>query len=151
MPARLYKAWEEYEHRITPALDMNASPKCRNEVELTVPELRNIFDPVVEQIIGFIAGALSKTEVKGKVKVIMVVGGFAASQYLMKRLREGFTVQGTRVTVVSLPDPGSLVCQGAAILGTRLGHTIVSRVMRKTYSVEMTSICERGSVSLRFY
>jgi hypothetical protein len=129
VPVKLYKAWAVYDHA-----------KCQDEVEFTVPELRSIFDPEVERVIGYIAAPLAK--VKENVKVIMVVGGFAASPYLMMRLREKFTVPGREV--VSPPDPGSAVCQGAAITGTRPGDTIVSRVCRKTYGVSVMRSFEKG-------
>jgi hypothetical protein len=132
VPGKLCRAWEGYDRRrdYKPCLAVD----CRDEVELTVPDLCQIFDPVVDDIVRLIAAALE--EVRRKVKVIMAVGGFAASPYLMKRLRDEFTIPGHR-EVVSPPDPGSAVCQGAVILGNRLGRStvIVSRVCRKTYGV----------------
>ena len=148
VPAKLYKAWEEYDHANAPALDINAPvlDKNRDEVEFTPSELRSIFDLQVDQIISFIAEALVKKEMQSRrdpVRVIMVVGGFASSPYLMKRLRERFTVPGI-TEVVSPPDPGSAVCQGAAMITTQLGHAIVSRVLKKTYGVGATRTFRKG-------
>lgn len=69
VPVKLHKAWEGYHHQ---TLDMNASPKSRDEVELTVQQLRSIFDREVNRIVGDIAAALVKKEVVASVKVIMV-------------------------------------------------------------------------------
>lgn len=56
------------------------------------------------------------------------------------KLREKFTIWGVR-EVVSLPDLGH---QRSVISGTHLGHTIVSRVCRKTYGVCVNSTSRTG-------
>jgi phosphoribosylformylglycinamidine (FGAM) synthase-like amidotransferase family enzyme len=48
-------------------------------------------------------------------KLMMMAGGFSASPYLMKRVRDTF-IQYQVEDVISPPNPGSAVCQGAAAL-----------------------------------
>ncbi len=49
------------------------------------------------------------------IKLMMMAGGFSASPYLMKRVRDTF-IQYKVEEVISPPNPGSAVCQGAAAL-----------------------------------
>ena len=73
---------------------------------------------------------------------MMAVGGFSGSPYLMKRLREEFA--GIVGEIVSPPDPGSAVCQGAARWGIAKQDVIISRICRKTYGISRSGKFEVG-------
>jgi hypothetical protein len=92
--------------------------------------MKAIFDPVVNENLDLIAAQLSQTH---DIKVMVVVGGFAGSPYLMTRIKNSFAAEVERI--ISPPNPGSAVCQGAVALAMNPG-AIISRIARKTYGVE---------------
>ena len=153
IPSKLARAWEIYEsehksvqksdselagwevcereEKSTEMSDSEVDGKF-DEVEFTAQDLMRIFDKVVDQIIELIGKALRPFS-KGEVKAMMAVGGFSGSPYLMKRLREEFA--GIVGEIVSPPDPGSAVCQGAAMWGIAKQDFIIARICRKTYGM----------------
>jgi hypothetical protein len=130
-----FGGWElcEREQQSTEMSDSEVDGKF-DEVEFSAQDLRSIFDKVVDQIIELIGKALRPFS-KGEVKAMMAVGGFSGSPYLMKRLREEFA--GIVGEIVSPPDPGSAVCQGAAMWGISKQDIIISRICRKTYGMSI--------------
>jgi hypothetical protein len=72
---------------------------------------------------------------------MLVVGGFAGSPYLMTRIKDSFAGEVERI--ISPPNPGSAVCQGAVALAMNPG-SIISRIVRKTYGVELYRVFEEG-------
>jgi molecular chaperone DnaK (HSP70) len=66
----------------------------------------------VERILELIT---AQTVQMSDIKLMMMAGGFSASPYLMKRVRDTF-IQYKVEEVISPPNPGSAVCQGAAAL-----------------------------------
>ncbi|KAG0580945.1 hypothetical protein KC19_4G212300 [Ceratodon purpureus] len=100
-----------------------------DELLLTNADMKAIFDPVVNKILLLIS-----LRMVADLKSIMVVGGFSASPYLMRRIRETF---GGRVAaIVNPPSPGSAVCCGAVTMGIR-SDTVVSRISKKSYGIEV--------------
>jgi transcriptional regulatory protein LevR len=72
----------------------------------------------------------------GSITAIFVVGGFAASPYLMGRIREAFRDKVQEIIVP--PYSGSAVCQGAVALALHLpGGGIVTRIARKKYGIKI--------------
>ena len=155
IPAKLARAWEIYESKHKSAQKSDSKSRgwelCErkqqstkmsdsevdgkfDEVEFSAQDLMSIFDKVVDQIIELIGKALRPFS-KGEVKAMMAVGGFFGSPYLMKRLREEFA--GIVGEIVSPPDPGSAVCQGAAMWGISKQDIIISRICRKTYGMSI--------------
>lgn len=125
--SRLRDKWKEHETR-----QGYPARESYSEIELTEKDLKSIFDPVVDEILEMIAAQL---RLVSDVKVMFVVGGFAASPYLMSRIRERY---GNAVQYIVCPqNPGSAVCQGAVSL-SRNPDTVFSRVLRKTYGTSVT-------------
>jgi len=62
--------------------------------------------------------------------VLAIVGGFAASPYLVARIKGRFA--GRVPQIISPPNPGSAVCQGAVALAHH-PDAIDSRICKKTY------------------
>ena len=122
LPSKVAMKWEDYNRRMgIPERD------SYDELEVSFQEMQSIFDPVIEQNIQLIANQLQRV---GKVKVLVVVGGFAGSPYLMDRIKKRFA--GIVPQIVSPPNPGSAVCQGAVMLALN-PDTVLSRVCKKTY------------------
>ncbi|CAK9194880.1 unnamed protein product [Sphagnum jensenii] len=126
---QLALAWEEHEKRL------GRKPReVYDEIHLSYADMKRIFDPVVEDILELIEIQLSQT--MGSITAIFVLGGFAASPYLMGRIREAFCDRVQEIVVP--PNPGSAVCQGAVALALNPpGGGIVTRIARKTYGIEI--------------
>lgn len=117
--------WEAYETERGNELDDSSV------VELTEQDLKAIFDPVVDEILELIAAQLTQVP---DIKVMFVVGGFAGSPYLMRRIRARFSNEVAHI--VSPPAPGSAIVQGAVSLAL-LPDAIVSRISKKTYGTSV--------------
>ncbi|GAA5889548.1 hypothetical protein JCM5296_005982 [Sporobolomyces johnsonii] len=107
-------------------------PECGLENgELVIPGSvlrRDVFDPVVEQVLATIELQLSKVPSK-TVNAIILVGGFAASEYLFGRVQKAF---GDRIATIARPrDADVATLQGAARYGLGLiaGKAAVSSVV----------------------
>ncbi|KAK4702662.1 hypothetical protein P7C70_g3563, partial [Phenoliferia sp. Uapishka_3] len=61
---------------------------------------RDVFDPVIDQVLQLIEVQLEKTPEK-RVNGLILVGGFAASEYLFTRVRQAF---GCRIPVIARPQ-----------------------------------------------
>lgn len=125
LPSKLVAAWENYD------IQMRRPPReSYDELEISYREMQSIFDPVVDQILQLIARQLSQA---GYVKALVVVGGFAGSPYLMDRIKGRFA--GIVEHIISPPNPGSAVCQGAVMLALHPQY-MISRICKKTYGIE---------------
>ena len=90
-----------------------------------------LFEPVLEAMKDHLKELLSKPQLS-KVKVMLLVGGFANSLLLQKEIKRVFS---TRCRVVVPPDPSTAVVQGAVLFGKR-PETITQRVLGKTYGAD---------------
>jgi hypothetical protein len=87
---------------------------------------------VVDKILDLIAVLMAEAKA---VKVIVMVGGFSESPYLRKRIHGRF---GRRVhQIVSPPNPGNAVSQGAVLLRFLRMRTIKSRILNRTYGIQV--------------
>ncbi|KAL8291455.1 hypothetical protein RQP46_002433 [Phenoliferia psychrophenolica] len=99
--------------------------------ELVIPGLlikREVFDPIIEQVLSLLEHQLAKVGTT-QVDAIILVGGFAASQYLFTRVQEKF---GRRIGVIARPnDCDVATLHGAARYGLGLveGKAAVSNVI----------------------
>ena len=125
---RLAVKWEAFDkERGLPPRD------SYTEIELTQQDLKLIFDPVVDEILELIAAQLMHVE---DIKVMFVVGGFAGSPYLLQRIRARFS--GDVKHIVSPPNPGSAIIQGAVSLARNPKAYDVDRILKKTYGTSVT-------------
>lgn len=133
LPIKLVTEWRKYDQKMDlPERD------SYEELEISYSEMQSIFDPVVEQNLQLISEQLAQVS---SVKVLVVVGGFAGSPYLMSKIKRKFA--GIVPQIISPPNPGSAVCQGAVAL-TLNPHVIESRMCKKTYGFSCTYKFERG-------
>ncbi|GAA5942528.1 Hsp70 family protein [Sporobolomyces koalae] len=87
-----------------------------------------VFDPVIEQVIDLLSAQIAKIG-QTPLDAIILVGGFAASEYLYTRVRQAF---GAIVPVIVRPqDCDTATLRGAARygLGLRMGRGAVSSVI----------------------
>lgn len=134
LPRQLADQWEKYD------MEMGFERKeDYGEVVISDIDLEQIFRPVVERNLSLVAAQLD--QVKAPVKVLLVVGGFSSSLYLLRRIREAFK---DRVPHIFSPEnPGSTICQGAVALAFR-PEVVVNRISRVTYGVACTRNFENG-------
>ena len=60
----------------------------RNRLELSSTDIKEIFEPVISEILTLIEDQIQQTA--KKVKLILLVGGFGESRYLQTRIEEKF-------------------------------------------------------------
>ncbi|GAA5822340.1 hypothetical protein JCM10212_005681 [Sporobolomyces blumeae] len=87
-----------------------------------------VFDPVIEQVLELLSTQIAKIG-QTPLDAIILVGGFAASEYLYTRVRQAF---GAIVPVIVRPqDCDTATLRGAARygLGLRMGRGAVSSVI----------------------
>ena len=60
----------------------------KHRLELSRAEIKDIFEPVVSEILALIQDQIQQT--KKTVKLILLVGGFGKSKYLESRIRNMF-------------------------------------------------------------
>ena len=133
LPNKVVTEWRNYDERMgIPERD------SYDELEITYEEMQSIFDPVVQQNLELVSDQLKQV---GSVKVLVVVGGFAGSPYLVDNIKRRFA--GLVPQIISPPNPGSAVCQGAVAL-TLNPHAIESRICKRTYGFSCTYKFEQG-------
>ncbi|KAH8950606.1 hypothetical protein BDL97_10G094500 [Sphagnum fallax] len=101
LPRKLSSAWEDYDQQ-----QGLAERESYEEFQLSHADMQAIFDPVVNENLDLIGAQIAQT---GDIKVMLVVGGFAGSPYLMKRIKERFACAVEKI--ISPPNPGNAVCQ----------------------------------------
>lgn len=90
-----------------------------------------LFQPVLEAMKDHLKVLLSEPRLS-KVKVMLLVGGFADSVLLQEEIKKEFL---RRCRVIVPPDASIAVVQGAVIFGKRPGK-ITQRVVSKTYGAD---------------
>ncbi|CAM6126754.1 unnamed protein product [Calypogeia fissa] len=104
LPARLATAWESSSNRFS-----NIAGSY-DAIELSLEDMRSLFDPVVDEIIKLIESRLIED-----LRAMMVVGDFSGSPYLVKRINDEFS---GRVGIIVTPEePGATLCCGAVLFG----------------------------------
>ena len=125
LPRKLSEAWEKYDGG---AGSGGCNTEDYDEVRLEDTDFMKIFGPEVEKVLRLIEKQV------GGVRVLMVVGGFAASPYLRKSIREKF--RGMVDEIIVPEDPGSAICDGAVRLHVAK-DAVQSRIAKKTYGISM--------------
>ncbi|KAG0618894.1 hypothetical protein M758_4G099400 [Ceratodon purpureus] len=133
LPNKLVTEWENWDQ-----LMGNPARYSYDDLEISYEEMQSIFDPVIERNLELISNQLDQVS---SVKVLAVVGGFAGSPYLMDCIKQRFSSRVPQI--ISPPNPGSAVCQGAVALALNPG-SIDSRVCKKTYGFHAVEPFEEG-------
>ncbi|KAH7427876.1 hypothetical protein KP509_10G065100 [Ceratopteris richardii] len=127
----LSEAWKKYdqEHGVLREDDHY------QQLLLTDRDFCSIFDPEIDKVLGLIEKQITN------VRVLMVVGGFAGSPYLRKRVNRSFR---NRVEEIIIPTaPGRAICRGAVELHMRKTY-IKSRISKRTYGIRANRDVEAG-------
>ncbi|KAJ4481021.1 hypothetical protein J3R30DRAFT_3287382 [Lentinula aciculospora] len=94
---------------------------------------REVFDPVVEQVLALIEDQLSKAD--QRVDALLLVGGFAGSEYLKQRVEEQL---GARIRVIARPaDADTATLRGAARYGLARRPLVASVIAPRSYIMKV--------------
>ncbi|GAQ79452.1 Molecular chaperones HSP70 [Klebsormidium nitens] len=120
----------------------------KGSITVSGAEVAAIFEPVVEDILQLVRDQLAK---QPGCKTLLLVGGFAESDYLHDRIKAEFKA---KIPVIVRPaQPGSAIIQGAVIFGFDPRRAILNRRSRKTYGIEIAEefVESRHDASKKFY
>lgn len=139
LPRRLEKILQD---SFPAVLDLlaNAQGGDNTVIRLTNSDIEAIFNSVIEQLIGKVKNQFTTLEDR-QCDILCLVGGFAESPLLKRRIQEEF---GGRVKRVVIPDrPGAAVLLGAASFGVEPG-VVIARRASLTYGTDCISPFENG-------
>ncbi|KAL0952735.1 hypothetical protein HGRIS_006966 [Hohenbuehelia grisea] len=104
--------------------------------ELSIPGnmlRREVFDPVVEQVLELIEDQARKVE--KRIDALLLVGGFAGCEYLKARVQENF---GSRIKVIARPpDAETATVRGAAQYGLARRPLVSSVIAPRSYIMKV--------------
>ncbi|THU93853.1 actin-like ATPase domain-containing protein [Dendrothele bispora CBS 962.96] len=94
---------------------------------------REVFDPVVEQVLHLLEDQLNKTD--QRIDALLLVGGFAGSEYLKQRVEEKFS---SRIRVIARPaDADTATLRGAARYGLARRPLVSSIIAPRSYIMKV--------------
>ncbi|KAJ7584841.1 hypothetical protein C8J56DRAFT_949180 [Mycena floridula] len=104
--------------------------------ELSIPGAllrREVFDPVVGQVLQLIEDQTSKAQ--QRIDALLLVGGFAGSEYLKQRVEEQFS---SRIRVIARPaDADTATLRGAARYGLARRPLVSSVIAPRSYLMKV--------------
>jgi hypothetical protein len=108
-----------------------------DELTLSSAELKQIFNPIVDNIISIVMKQRQKViEVTKKApRLLTLVGGLSESPYIRARLQE--QLSGSFEKLFTPPNPGSAVAKGATVYGLD-PKIFIQRIARRTYALELS-------------
>ncbi|EPS43230.1 hypothetical protein H072_2762 [Dactylellina haptotyla CBS 200.50] len=109
-----------------------------SEFELRYEEVRETFRPVIDEIIALVNGQMSKVHDQGgKVKHILLVGGFGESDHLYKTLSNHVWAPYGKLSVIRPASAWSAVARGAVLWGLQGDLVVDKRRCRRHYGTEL--------------
>lgn len=117
----------------------------RGQVRIPVQDMKNIFEPVITEILDVLADQLAAMDELPR--AVLVVEGFGQSPYLMARLKEYLHPS---IKILLPAHARTAVCRGAAmkgasdVAGNRAKIAIGSRVARKSYGIGVSKVFVPG-------
>ncbi|KAF9054273.1 hypothetical protein BJ165DRAFT_1522813 [Panaeolus papilionaceus] len=104
--------------------------------ELSIPGnllRREVFDPVVNEVMNLLEEQVSR--VHQPIHALLLVGGFAGSEYLKQRVQEQF---GARIPVIARPpDADTATLRGAAAYGLARRPLVSSVIAPRSYLMKV--------------
>ncbi|KAJ3498448.1 hypothetical protein NLG97_g1113 [Lecanicillium saksenae] len=123
-----------------------------DEWTMTGADVKDIFDPVVDDILGLIRDQVMSAQLKKKtVKNIFLVGGFGSSPYLRKQVENAHE----HIKVVQPDDAWAAIVKGAALSKVSSSAVVSSvsavRHYGVTASYKFDSVIDKGQKSFLDY
>lgn len=108
------------------------------EFELKDEEIKETFRPIVEEIVALVSSQINKVhEQGGKVKHILLVGGFGESDHLYKTLSTYAWGPYGQIDVIRPASAWSAVARGAVLWGLQGDLVVDKRRCRRHYGTEL--------------
>ena len=92
---------------------------------VTRDEMRSLFDPVVDQIIGLLAAQA----IDSSISSILLVGGFGESEYLFRRISAW--ASQTQLRILQPREASTAIVRGAVMKGLELAGSFRTQVVRR--------------------
>ncbi|KAM6497434.1 hypothetical protein JOM56_007907 [Amanita muscaria] len=102
-------------------------------IKIVGSQIANFFEPAIQDIIRLIDGQRSRSTVI--IKTVLLVGGFAKSNYLFSQLSSHFNTRGVSITRADTTHLNKAVADGA--VSYYLDHYVSVRVSRYSYGIEI--------------
>ncbi|KAF9729994.1 hsp70-like protein [Paraphaeosphaeria minitans] len=112
------------------------------ELPISKDEMVTLFRPCCAQVVDLIQEQLERAKRnKATVKQVLVVGGFAASQYMYKEIEAAVERFSGTMHVVRPQNPWAAVVMGAVLTGLqcRQSPIVSSRMCRRHYGTEVNT------------
>ncbi|KAF8154010.1 hypothetical protein B0H34DRAFT_74131 [Crassisporium funariophilum] len=94
---------------------------------------REVFDPVVNEVLQLIEGQIARVD--QPIHALLLVGGFAGSEYLKQRVHDQF---GSRIRVIARPpDADTATLRGAAAYGLARRPLVSSVIAPRSYLMKV--------------
>ena len=129
-----------------PGLADNASQGVRrSKLKMSGEDVKKIFDPVVDEVIGLVQGQIRAT--RKPVKAVLLVGGFGQNTYLREAIRSAI---GSAIEVMQPPNGWTAIVRGALMKGLSQLEPdaervkVAARTARKHYGTEIMSKYDPG-------
>lgn len=98
-------------------------------------EMREIFDPVVNEVLKLVQQQISSVEARGrKVSAVLLVGGFGASEYLKVRLKN-VVCDPKMIALMNPVNAWTAVASGACQRGLEGISIVKNQLARRSYGV----------------
>ncbi|EFJ27612.1 hypothetical protein SELMODRAFT_411756 [Selaginella moellendorffii] len=142
LPRKLSKAWKKFDEQLGCA--EGHDEEYYEKIKLSEEELRGIFDTEIEKVAALIDKQLSHCR-DTMIQHVFLVGGFAESPYLVKKITEKYNSSNAGATreVIAPPSPGAAICKGAVALGFGTA-AVVSRISKKWYGLRTAQRFQEG-------
>ena len=101
-------------------------------------KVRELFEPVVQKAIECIKNALSREEIRERIKMIYLVGGFGGCQYTCSSLKEAIREFPYDIQVI-VPEQHTLAVSRGAVIYCRNPTIIKSRRMEASYGISCSA------------
>ncbi|EPS43127.1 hypothetical protein H072_2875 [Dactylellina haptotyla CBS 200.50] len=110
------------------------------QFELTHDELKECFDPIMQQIIDLIQGQVDAIFDSGSTpKYVFLVGGFGESDYLLGKLSNHSFGKAGKIEIINPDDAWSAVSRGAVLRGLE-GSLVTNRRCRRNYGTRINTV-----------
>ncbi|RIA90019.1 hypothetical protein C1645_849873 [Glomus cerebriforme] len=107
-------------------------------IELKFEDVKEMFDPVIKEIIDLINEHLDDNNKDNNVvSAMLLVGGFSESKYLQKRIKQEFDDKLSNKNKIAFPEnPMIAIVEGAVQYGLRQ-EVIATRILKWTYGTDV--------------
>ncbi|KAF3934121.1 hypothetical protein ABW19_dt0210203 [Dactylella cylindrospora] len=109
-------------------------------IELSNDDVRDCFDPIVDEILELVQGQIDAVcDTGATVKYVFLVGGFGESQYLLGRLQDHNFERAGQIEIINPVDAWSAVSRGAVLRGLD-GSLVPDRRCRRNYGTRINTV-----------